>query len=196
MAGGWDARVRGAGLHRDGAPDGEERRVELRGGAVRDPDGAADAGPPPAAGGAEAAGVGRPVRPRQPQLPHDHGSQAPRRVLRQGRPRHRQARRVLPPQERQGAPHHVRGRRRPPPRRPVAARPSSSPRRRRRRLRQGEEGRRRAAAGEEEVRLHSAAIIDHGMNEERKVQKERHRDELVDSWRFCFLFSFLFFRLI
>ena len=104
-----DARVRRAGVHGIGAPDGEERRVELRRGAVRDPDGAAVAGPEQAGGGAEAAGVGGPVPAGQPQLPDDHGPQAPRGVLGEGRPGDRQAGRQLPAQERQGAAHHERG---------------------------------------------------------------------------------------
>uniref|UniRef100_A0A8R7UKA7 Uncharacterized protein n=1 Tax=Triticum urartu TaxID=4572 RepID=A0A8R7UKA7_TRIUA len=106
-----DARVRGAGIHREGAPDGEERRVGLRGGAVRAPDGAAVPGQEPAAGGAEADRVGGPVPAGQPQLPHDHGPQAARRVLLQGGPGDRQARPELPPQEPQGAARHERDRR-------------------------------------------------------------------------------------
>lgn len=123
--------------------------MELRGGAVRDPDRAAVAGQEPAAGGAEAAGVGGPVRAGQPQLPDDHGPQAPRRVLLQGRQGDRQARTELPRQERQGAARHERGHRGAQAGRAGrASRPQPRPRGQAQQRRQGEEGRRGTAVEE------------------------------------------------
>ena len=87
-AGDGHARVRGAGVHPDGPPDGEERRVQLRRGAAGDPlrPPRRRQGPPQpgaAPGGAHARVAQGPAQARQGHGPGARG-QVPRRGGAQG----------------------------------------------------------------------------------------------------------------
>nr|ACR38046.1 unknown [Zea mays] len=111
-AGDGHARVRGARVHPDGPPDGEERRVQLRRGAA----GAAH-GPPlrrqePARARAEPRGLGAPLPPpRRPPAPL-HGPGAGDAVLGARRGEGRRGGAPVPAERAQGAPHHATRRRR------------------------------------------------------------------------------------
>jgi hypothetical protein len=92
------------------APDGEERRVQLRRGAAGAADGAAQRGQAAARAGAEPGGLGAPVpAPPGAAAPGD-GPQSRWPVLRQGRAQGRHGRLPLPAQRAQVAPHHARRR--------------------------------------------------------------------------------------
>jgi hypothetical protein len=131
------AGVRGAGVHHDGSPDGEERRVRLRRGAAGAAVGAQVGGQESAAAGAEPGGVGPALPDRRPPPEPRHGPQPRRPVLqpggaqgRRGGPPVRQPQpQVAPPRvrRRRGARAAARARRRP--RRPARVRRAAGRRR-------------------------------------------------------------------
>ncbi|CAI0387532.1 unnamed protein product [Linum tenue] len=77
-----DPGLRGARVHHDGAPDVDERRVQLRGGPAGAPHGEEVRGQGPAPEGAEPGGVGQAHAQRPQAAGPDHGPAAGGAVLR------------------------------------------------------------------------------------------------------------------
>uniref|UniRef100_A0A453PRX9 Uncharacterized protein n=1 Tax=Aegilops tauschii subsp. strangulata TaxID=200361 RepID=A0A453PRX9_AEGTS len=105
------ARLRGAGVHPHGPPHGEERRVQLRGGAAGAAHGPSERRQAPPRPRAEPRRLGPALPAAAGQAAPRHGPQPRGQLLRRGRRQGRHGGVQLPAQRAQEPPHHARGRR-------------------------------------------------------------------------------------